>query len=116
MIDKVLPVLLDKTTSIDLNCRHGSVIAIGEVVYALSKLTGRNDLLLAEPLLRRIKGLIPKFKDSLYFRGLGGELMKQACADFIEKCSLAKLPFQNDSVVGEYSQTINNICMHLILN
>lgn len=102
MVDKILPTLFDKTASIDLNCRHGSVIAIGQIVHALSKLDNKNRLPLTDNLLQNIKTLIPKFSASLYFRGLGGELMKQACSDFIEKCSLSKLPFHQDNVVGRW--------------
>lgn len=96
MMDNVLPTLFVKTGSIDLNCRHGAVLAIGHVVHALSILNFK----LGAPLLDDIKTLVHKYAKQMYFRGLGGELMKQACSDFIEKCSLSKLPFHNDPVIG----------------
>lgn len=33
----VLPKLIKKTESIDLNVRHGAILAIGETIYALSQ-------------------------------------------------------------------------------
>lgn len=33
----VLPKLVEKTKSIDLNVRHGAILAIGEAIYALSQ-------------------------------------------------------------------------------
>lgn len=94
----MLPTLFLKTGSIDLNCRHGAVMAIGQIVHALSILNYK----LSSALLDDIKNLILKYTKQMYFRGLGGELMKQACSDFIEKCSLSKLPFHNDPVIGNW--------------
>lgn len=52
-------------------------------------------------LIELTRNLVTKFDERLYFRGMGGELMRQACCDFIEKCSLSHLPFHNDQVIGE---------------
>lgn len=98
----MLPTLFVKTASIDLNCRHGAVMAIGHVVHALSILNYK----LNAALLDDIKSLILKYRKQLYFRGLGGELMKQACSDFIEKCSMSKLPFHNDPVIGSLAHFV----------
>ncbi|CAH1175633.1 unnamed protein product [Phaedon cochleariae] len=110
LVDTVLPSLFEKSISIDLNSRHGSVLAIGEILYALSKIAKeRNqtiDTLLTEDLLTKTKNLVPIFRERLYFRGLGGELMKQACSDFIEKCSLAALPFHKDDVIEDWLQLL----------
>lgn len=34
---EVLPKLVEKTKSIDLNVRHGAILAIGEAIHALSQ-------------------------------------------------------------------------------
>uniref|UniRef100_A0A6P7FPZ1 Tubulin-specific chaperone D n=1 Tax=Diabrotica virgifera virgifera TaxID=50390 RepID=A0A6P7FPZ1_DIAVI len=111
MVLSVLPSLLEKTNTIDLNARHGSVISIGEVLYAISKITKNQckpiSSSISEDILEKVKALIPKFKEKQYFRGLGGELMKQACSDFIEKCSLASLPLHEDPVTDEWLQLVN---------
>ena len=36
MAETVLHILLDKTSSIDLNTRHGAVMAIAEILHALA--------------------------------------------------------------------------------
>jgi len=41
------------------------------------------------------------------FRGVGGELMKQACLLLIEKCSLADMPFHNHPVIGKLQWILN---------
>ncbi|XP_050312705.1 tubulin-specific chaperone D [Anthonomus grandis grandis] len=116
MIEKVLPELFEKTQSIDLNCRHGSVLAIGQIVFALSRITGDVAFQLNDDLMRKVKDLIPKYTSSMYFRGLGGELMKQACSDFIEKCSLAKLPLHNDDVIEKWLTLLNECLSYEVAN
>lgn len=100
----VLPELFNKSSSIDLNCRHGSVLAIGEVLYALSNVAKTKgvkiDDYIGTTLIENTRKLIPLFKEKLYYRGIGGELMKQASSDFIQKCSLAQLPFHKDDITG----------------
>jgi hypothetical protein len=93
MVSTVLPALFEKTTSIDLNSRHGAVLAIGEIVHALSITLKDQDLegVLGPNLSPKISTLLPQFRQKFYFRGLGGELMRSACCDFIEKCTLARL-------------------------
>ncbi|CAG9860286.1 unnamed protein product [Phyllotreta striolata] len=105
MVSSVLPTLLEKTCSIDLNARHGSVLAIGEIVLALS--AAKDIAPLNEDLLEKIRLLISKFREKFYFKGLGGELMRQACCDFIQKCSLAHLPYHDDPVVDDWLLLLN---------
>lgn len=109
MINTALVQLFAKTKTIDLNARHGAVLAIGEIFKALStiahneqKTTLQN--LIGNELLDYSKLLIPTFQERLYFRGLGGELMRQACSTFIQNCSLAQMPFHGSDVIGN----INN--------
>ncbi|CAH1996514.1 unnamed protein product [Acanthoscelides obtectus] len=105
MIETALPNLFEKTTSIDLNSRHGATIAIGEVIHALSKTNYLDKV--TETLLDKTRSLIPWYRERMYFRGLGGELMKHACSDFIEKCSLAAVPFHNQTVVEDWLKLLN---------
>lgn len=104
IIKNSIPRLFDKVNSIDLNARHGAVIAIGEILHSLSivcQSENKNFNELIGHLLEKIKDLIPRFRERLYFRGMGGELMKQACCDFIEKCSLAHVPFHGMEIIGK---------------
>lgn len=104
MVRSVFPQLFDKAISIDLNARHGSVIAIGEMLNALAKIVAEKGIKLKEfignELVEKTQNLVPSFQERLYFRGLGGELMRQACCSFIENCSYAHMPFHNSNVVG----------------
>lgn len=113
MASSVLPQLLSRTTSIDLNARHGAVLAIAELLHALS-LVGkdRNQSILeivGESLVQEVCSLVPKFKERGQFRGMGGELMKQACCLLVEKASLAQMPFHELSIVGKLS-----LCHNLV--
>lgn len=56
--------------------------------------------MVGENTIQKIRELIPSFRERLLFRGLGGELMKQACSNFIQKCSLSHLPYHNTSILG----------------
>lgn len=118
MLSTVLPELFKKANSIDLNCRHGSVLAIGEVLHALSLLrtNGISDIIIPEILLEKTKNIIPQFKQKFYFKGLGGEIMKMACSNFIEKCSLAALPFHDSEVIEVWLQLLNECLSYEVLN
>ncbi|KAF5295539.1 hypothetical protein FQR65_LT10402, partial [Abscondita terminalis] len=112
VIKTVLPDLFKKTVSIDLNVRHGAVLAIGECVYAISKIAENQkrliDIMLGNEIVELIKAMIPNFQERFYFRGMGGELMRQACCNFIEKCSLARMPFHNCGVLDEWLRLLND--------
>lgn len=102
MLNTVLPSLFKKCQSMDLNSRHGSTLAIGEVLHAISELCNSGDIeqYLGNDILNFVKNLIPMYNERLYFRGMGGELMKLACSDLIHKCSLSHLPFHGENVIG----------------
>ncbi|KAJ8961404.1 hypothetical protein NQ318_014649 [Aromia moschata] len=120
MVETVLPTLFEKTKSIDLNSRQGAVLAIGEIIYALSKIAKGDSKniksVLTEDLLNKTKELIPLFRERHYFRGLGGELMKQACSDFIANCSLASLPFHHNSIVEDWLLLLNECLTYEVVN
>ncbi|XP_060524658.1 tubulin-specific chaperone D [Cylas formicarius] len=116
MVEKVLPALFDKTDGIDLNARHGAVLAIGQIVHALSSLNSHPPAKLSDLILIEAKALVRKFRDRGGFRGMGGELMKQACASFIEKCSLARAPFHNDPVLDDWMALLNECLSYEVAN
>ncbi|KAB0802179.1 hypothetical protein PPYR_04365 [Photinus pyralis] len=120
MVQTVLGNLFKKTESIDLNRRHGAVLAIGEIIYALSKLAEEQNLkletLLGPDLIESAQNLIPNFQERFYFRGLGGELMRHACCDFINKCSLAHMPFHGHCVIDEWLKLLNECLTYDVTN
>jgi DNA integrity scanning protein DisA with diadenylate cyclase activity len=43
MAETVLPILFDKTSSVDLNTRHGAVLAIAEILHGLAIVVEQSD-------------------------------------------------------------------------
>ncbi|XP_017771538.1 PREDICTED: tubulin-specific chaperone D [Nicrophorus vespilloides] len=113
MVGTVLPMLFEKSRSIDLNSRHGSILAIGDIIHAISQVS---EDALNESILMEVKDLVPKYRERHFFRGMGGELMKQACSDFIKKCSLAHLPFHNSDIVDDWLLLLNECLSYDVPN
>ncbi|XP_022919826.2 tubulin-specific chaperone D [Onthophagus taurus] len=111
MANNVLKKLFEKAKSIDLHCRHGSVLAIGEIFHALALVAEEKgckiNQIVEEEELIEAQNLIGLYSERFYFRGLGGELMKQACSKFIQKCSMAKLPFHQLKIIDDWLSLLN---------
>lgn len=95
MTNEVLPKLFGKSESIDVNQRHGTVMAIGEVILALTIL---NKSLISSNVFDQLNGLVLKFQSREQFRGLSGELMKMGTLDMIRNCSAAKANISGDCI------------------
>ncbi|XP_034474683.1 tubulin-specific chaperone D [Drosophila innubila] len=90
----VMPQLLAKTETIDVNARHGCVLAMGEITLALRQLElspGSKTAYLSNQRIAELNDLIYTFLQRSFYRGMSGELMKSCTANFIRNCSLAKL-------------------------
>lgn len=98
----VLNKLLDKTNSIDVNVRHGSVLAIGEILLALKELNRNAHC-------EEINRLVIKFQGREQFRGMSGEFMRMASLDFIRNCSDAK--FAVDDECTDSWQSLIDSCI-----
>ncbi|KAL4707948.1 hypothetical protein ACJJTC_013739, partial [Scirpophaga incertulas] len=113
---EVLPKLVKKTESIDLNIRHGAILAIGESVYALSqiKLADGNcaDSLIAKSVSTSVRDLVARLRSKQQFRGLGGELMRQACCQCIAALSLAGAPYHSHESIDEWLNLIEESLSH----
>lgn len=94
LASSVLAKLFEKTESIDVNLRHGSILVIGEVILALTTL-GEN---ISKEITEQLNTLINKFQTREQFRGMSGELMKMASLDMIKNCSDAKFPVSKDCI------------------
>lgn len=91
----VMPQLLAKTETIDVNARHGCVLALGEVTLALRQLEELGDCntsYLSNQRVAELNELIKSFLERNFYRGMSGELMKSCTANFIRNCSVAKMP------------------------
>lgn len=89
----VLLNLLDMLNSIDLNIRHGAVLAIAEIMEALYNCCNENiEDIIGQSAVENVRNIVNIFRKRGQFKGLGGELMKQACAVLIKKCSIVHFP------------------------
>ncbi|CAG4992849.1 unnamed protein product [Parnassius apollo] len=101
----VLPKLIAKTESIDLNVRHGAILGIGEAILALSQAKladGRKaGSAISEEVWRAVRELVGRLRARQQFRGLGGELMRQACCRCVALLSRAAAPLHaHPHVIG----------------
>ncbi|XP_006608660.1 tubulin-specific chaperone D [Apis dorsata] len=97
--DTVLPNLLDMLNSIDLNIRHGAVLAIAEILEALfNSCNEKIEDIIGPFAIENIKNIVSTFRKRGQFKGLGGELMKQACAVLIKKCSIVNFPISIETI------------------
>lgn len=95
----VLPNLLDMLNSIDLNIRHGAVLAIAEILEALfNSCDEKIEDIIGPFAIENIKNIVSTFRKRGQFKGLGGELMKQACAVLIKKCSIVNFPISIETI------------------
>lgn len=68
MVSDALPKLFSKTSSIDINERHGTVLAIGEIIAKLRELE-INRVFINDSLTERLNGLVQSFQQRDQFRG-----------------------------------------------
>lgn len=72
MANDVLPKLFSKTSSIDINERHGTVLAIGEIIAKLRDLeieSNRQNIFINDSLIEQLNGLVLAFQQRDQFRG-----------------------------------------------
>ncbi|KAK0164401.1 hypothetical protein PV328_003034 [Microctonus aethiopoides] len=113
MIETILPTLIDSLSSIDLNVRHGSILAIAEILEALYlHFNEKIENIIGVPELEKIKKIISAFRSRGQFKGLGGELMKQACAILIKKCSFVHFPVHSSYIVDDWQSLLTDCLNH----
>ncbi|KAK7799827.1 hypothetical protein U0070_006809 [Myodes glareolus] len=82
MASHVFPALLLMTLSSDLHSRHGAILSCAEVTYALYKLASQSNRPVTDYLDEKAQQSLKQIHQQLYdrhlYRGLGGELMRQA--------------------------------------
>nr|XP_055174280.1 tubulin-specific chaperone D-like [Nyctereutes procyonoides] len=115
----VLPCLLSKTQSLDLHTRHGAVLACAELARGLYRLAVQEDRPVADYLddaaVHGLKQIHQQLYDRQLYRGLGGELMRQAVCVLIENLSLSKMPFRGDVVIDGWQWLIDDTLRNLHL-
>ncbi|XP_002723088.2 tubulin-specific chaperone D isoform X1 [Oryctolagus cuniculus] len=115
----VLPRLLSMTLSPDLHSRHGAILACAELTHALHKLAVQQGRPLTDCLdekaVQGLKQIHQQLHERQLYRGLGGELMRQAVCVLIEKLSLSRMPFKGDAVIGGWRWLIDDTFRSLYL-
>ncbi|KAH0951012.1 hypothetical protein HN011_008882 [Eciton burchellii] len=113
MIDTVLPTLLDMLNSIDLNVRHGAVLATAEILEALyNHFNDKIENIIGSTAVVDIQNIVKTFRNRGQFKGLGGELMKQACAMLIKKCSVVRFPVHFTDVIDDWQNLLEECLSH----
>ncbi|XP_039269527.2 tubulin-specific chaperone D-like [Styela clava] len=90
MADAVLAKLLPMCTGIDLVARHGSIIAVAEIIHSLSGVetsTGSVGLISRNKHLKTAFGICKELQNASVFRGFGNELMRLAICHLITRVS-----------------------------
>lgn len=112
MANIALTQLLPIATGIDLNTRHGAVLACAEIVNALFKIAIENNRpvtdYINENTLESLKNIHRKLYNCQLYRGFGGAFMRPAVCCFIEKMSQSKMPLKNDSIIDEWQWLIDD--------
>ncbi|KAF7380514.1 hypothetical protein HZH68_016379 [Vespula germanica] len=113
MIETVISNLLDMLNSIDLNVRHGAVLSIAEILEALYNHFGKKiETIIESSAVDEIKNVVCTFQKRGQFKGLGGELMKQACAVFIKKCSIVHFPIHCTNIIDDWQNLLEECLSH----
>ncbi|XP_031168449.1 tubulin-specific chaperone D isoform X1 [Sander lucioperca] len=119
MATTVLPQMLPMAVGIDLHGRHGAIMACAEITHALYKLglqTNRTVVdIISSECVDALKNIHQKLNDRKQYRGFGGELMRPAMCGLIEKLSLSKMPFKNETVITGWQSLIDDTIKNLHL-
>jgi len=110
ILKSVLPKLLDSAHGRDLHLAHGSTLAAGEIIEALSKVASSQGVSLKEligmEVLEQVETLVDKMVEKHKLRGLGGELMRAAVSDFIKNVSVSGLELHGRPVVSVWQAVL----------
>jgi len=89
----VLTKFIENCTNTDLYIRHGSILAVAEIVFALGneRIENNNGTESCHNLRSELAELVVKIEKERLYRGKGGEIMRCAVARLIECISIAKL-------------------------
>lgn len=96
----VLPELLLLTETSNINKRHGSVMAIGEVLHGISNTLDPNEELDGD-ILEKIINLVLNLKNHGKLKGISSELVKMACCHLIKLISISKIIVKDKQIIGK---------------
>ncbi|XP_037090362.1 tubulin-specific chaperone D-like [Pollicipes pollicipes] len=112
----VMDMLRPHCLGIDLNARHGALLAVAEVVHALAEHARQHGQDVTELLdaaaLQFISGVCDELNRRQMLRGLGGELMRHALCHLVSKASLAQLPLKNTPTIASWQALLDDCLTH----
>ncbi|XP_077980737.1 tubulin-specific chaperone D-like [Glandiceps talaboti] len=112
MAKTVLPASIPLATGMDLNSRHGNLVAAAEITHALYKLAVDSNRTITDIIdagtIEGLKQISIKMDEAKMFRGISGIYTRPAACKFIEKLSLSKLPFHGDSVIDLWQNILDD--------
>ncbi|XP_046963089.1 tubulin-specific chaperone D [Vanessa cardui] len=113
---EILPKLIKKTESIDLNVRHGAILGIGEAIHALSQTILPNgqsgSSLVSAATWDGVRPLPGELRARQLLRGLGGELMRQAACHCAARLARACAPLESGDTIDEWLNLIEECLAH----
>ncbi|XP_006886364.1 PREDICTED: tubulin-specific chaperone D [Elephantulus edwardii] len=116
---QVFPQLLSLTRSPDLHTRHGAILACGAVTCALHRLAAQGGRSITDYLdrtaLEGLKQIHQQLYDHQLYRGLGGELMRQAVCSLVESLALSRVPFKGDPIINGWQWLVDDTLRSLHL-
>lgn len=101
--ESIFSELLVLTETSNINKRHGSVMAIGEVLNGISKTLDPN-IELGEELLEKIIKLVLNLKNHGKLKGISSELVKMACCHLIKLISTSKVIVKDQQIIGIFNE------------
>lgn len=111
MIEEVLPILLGFVDSIDLFVRHGAILSIAEIFVALHKKLGKDiSEIISKDDLAKVQNIVSVCRNRGQLRGLGGEIIKQACVSLIRKFAMIHSHVDTDPILNDW-QTLMEECL-----
>ena len=79
VILNVLPIVLESSLSVDVSIRHGSILAVAEIILGLSE----TPCCIPGVIQKQLRNLIPKIEKGRLYRGRGGEFVRSAVCRLI---------------------------------
>jgi len=87
ILKQIVPTLIQRCVEPDLNARHGSLLALSEVMLSLTSM----GVVFEEELQVQIRNIVPDIEAKRLYRGKGGEIMRESVSRFIECMSLSHI-------------------------
>ncbi|EDV27936.1 uncharacterized protein TRIADDRAFT_21306, partial [Trichoplax adhaerens] len=110
--NNVLPQLLSQVNSIDVFKRHGSLVAVAEIIFAFHNLAISENKSISQFIDRHVLDELKKTTIQVtaicMLMAVGGDLMRSAVCRLIERISQSKLSYYDDPVIDTWQNLIKD--------